>query len=202
MRKGLPFPFLTRQKPAALTILHVNISMCTILVRFMKYLILTILCLLFAACDAGLAPPPPLELGFSGTVHFTPGSWPSTDSLFSLKIFASQIYPLDSAKVYSGLFASPSTIFLFPSLSGTLPFFVDSLSYSFRLHSGLYKYVGVIQQNNPDLTSHGIKVFRVVGFYKDSLDPSLPGIVEVNDAAQVKGINIDVDFQNPPPQPF
>jgi hypothetical protein len=167
----------------------------------MRYLVLIILCMLLAACDGGLAPPPPMELGFSGTVYFTPSSWP-TDSLINLWIFASQIYPLDSAKVYSGLFASPSTIFVYPSLSGTLPFYVDSLSYSFPLHSGTYKYVGVIQQVSLDLINRGIRVFRVVGFYKGSTDSSQPGIVIVNDNYQVKGINIDVDFRNLPPQPF
>lgn len=176
--------------------------MCTILVRVMKYLVLIILCLLLAACDGGLAPPPPLELGFSGTVYFTPGSWPPSDSLISLLIFASQVYPLDSAKVYSGLFGSPSTIFAYPSLSGSLPFYVDSLSYSFPLRSGTYKYVGVIQQTNSDLAGHGIRVFRVVGFYKDSINLSQPGVVVVNDSAQVKGVNIDIDFRNLPPQPF
>lgn len=167
----------------------------------MRFLVLMILCLLLTACDGGLAPPPPIELGFSGTVYFTPGSWP-TDSLINLWIFASQIYPLDSAKVYSGLFASPATIFAYPSLSGSLPFYIDSLSYSFPLHSGTYKYVGVIQQTSFDLAGHGIRVLRVVGFYKDPTNLSQPGTVEVNESAQVKGININVDFRNPPPQPF
>ena len=176
--------------------------MCTILVRVMRYLILIILCLLLAACDGGLAPPPPLELGFSGTVHFTPGSWP-TDSLINLWIFASQIYPLDSAKVYSGLFSNTPTIFLYPSINESLqPFNVDSIAYSFPLHSGMYKYVGVIQQTSFDLAGQGIRVLRVVGFFKDSTDSSKPGIVHVNDNYQVKEINIDVDFRNPPPQPF
>jgi hypothetical protein len=87
-------------------------------------------------------------------------------------------------------------------LSGTLPFFIDSLSYSFPLRSGTYKYVGVIQQTNSDLAGQGIRVFRVVGLYKDSTNLSQPGSVVVNDSAQVKGINIDVDFRNLPPQPF
>jgi hypothetical protein len=183
--------------------LHVNIPMCTILVRVMKHLVLIILCLLLAACDGGLAPPPPMELGFSGTVYFTPGAWPPSDSLISLLIFASQTYPLDSAKVYSGLFSSPSTIFAYPSLGGSLPLSeVDSIPYSFPLHSGTYKYVGVIQQVSFDLVNRGIRVFRVVGFYKDPTNLSQPGTVEVNDDAQVKGINIDVDFRNPPQQPF
>jgi hypothetical protein len=173
--------------------------MCTILVIVMRFLVLMILCLLLTACDGGLAPPPPIELGFSGTVYFTPGSWP-TDSLINLWIFASQIYPLDSAKVYSGLFASPATIFAYPSLTSSLPFKVDSFQYSFPLHPGTYKYIGVIQQTNSVLTS--IRVFRVVGFYKDPTNLSQPGTVEVNESAQVKGINIDVDFRNPPPQPF
>ncbi len=177
--------------------------MCTILVRFMKYIILIILCLILVACDGGLAPPPPIELGLSGTVHFTPGSWPSSDSLVGLLIFASQVYPLDSAKVYSGLFSNPSTIFAYPSLSGSLPLsHVDSISYSFPLPSGTYKYIGVIQQTNSDISIHGIRVFRVVGFYKDSIDSSQPGIVIVNDTYQVRRVNINVDFRNPPPQPF
>jgi hypothetical protein len=163
----------------------------------MRFLVLMILCLVLVACDGGLAPPPPL--GFSGTVYFTPGSWP-TDSLFSLWIFASQIYPLDSAKVYAGLFSNPPTIILYPSISQSLPLSeVGSMSYSFPLQSGTYRYVGVIQHVSPDF---GIRAFRVVGFYKDSTNLSQPGIVEVNDSYQVKGINIDVDFRNPPPQPF
>ena len=175
---------------------------CTILVSVMKYLTVIIFCLLLASCDAGLAPPPPVELGFSGTVHFTPGSWP-TDSLFNLWIFASQIYPLDSAKVYSGLFSMPNTIFLYPSITQSFPLSeVDSIPYSFPLSSGSYKYVGVIQQVSPDLINLGIRVFRVVGFYKDSINRSQPGSVLVNDRYQVKGININVDFRNPPPQPF
>jgi hypothetical protein len=168
----------------------------------MRSIVLIILCLFLAACDGGLAPPPPVELGFSGTVYFTPGSWP-TDSLINLWIFASQIYPLDSAKVYSGLFTNPSTIFLYPGMNQSLPLSaVDSIPYSFPLHSETYKYVGVIQQVSLDLINRGVRVFRVVGFYKDSTNLSQPGNVIANNNYQVKGIDIHVDFRNPPPQPF
>jgi len=154
---------------------------------------------MLTACDNGLAPPAPVEPGFSGTVYFTPGSWPK-DSLFSLWIFASQVYPLDSEKVYNGLLGSKTTIFLYPSINQSLPLKeADSMLYSFPLQSGMYRYVGVIQHVSPDF---GIRAFRVVGFYKDTINPLQPGIVEANDTLQVKGINIDVDFQNPPPQPF
>jgi hypothetical protein len=60
----------------------------------------------------------------------------------------------------------------------------------------------VIQQTNGDLLNLGIRVFRVVGFYKDPANPSQPGSVIVDDFNQIKGINISVDFNNPPPQPF
>ena len=168
----------------------------------MRFLIFIFLCVLLASCDAGLAPPPPVELGFSGTVYFTPGSWPPADSLVSLWVFASNIYPLDSATVYAGLFSNPPTIFLYPDMSKSLPFFVDSISYSFPLQPGTYKYIGVIQQTSSNLFTLGIRVFRVVGFYKDPANLLQPGTVVVNNLSQVKGINIQVDFRNPPPQPF
>jgi hypothetical protein len=169
----------------------------------MKFFFLILLCVLLLSCDGGLAPLPPVELGFSGTVYFTPGSWPPADSLVSLMIFASKIYPLDSATVYAGLFSSPPAIFLYPSMSESLhPFNVDSIPYSFPLGSGSYKYIGVIQQTSNDLVTRGIRIFKVVGFYKDSINRSQPGAVMVNEFSQVKGINMDVDFRNPPPQPF
>jgi hypothetical protein len=52
------------------------------------------------------------------------------------------------------------------------------------------------------MLTYGIRVFRVVGFYRDPLIPSQPGSVVVNDTSQIEGININVDFQNPPAQPF
>jgi hypothetical protein len=170
----------------------------------MKHFIPILFCLLFSACDGGLAPPPPapIEFGFSGTVYFAPGSWPRADSLVSLWIFASKIYPLDSAKAYNGLLSYPQEIFVYPSMSSSLPFNVDSIQYSFRLSSGTYKYVGVIQQFNSDLATYGIRAFRVVGMYKDSINLSQPGSVVVNDTSQITGITMQVDFNHPPPQPF
>jgi hypothetical protein len=168
----------------------------------MRILILIILCLLLAACDGGLAPPPPTEPGFSGTIYFTPGSWPPADSLVSIMIFASKIYPLDSATVVVGLFSNPPSIFLYPEIGKSLPVDVDSISYFFPLHSGTYKYIGVVQQISTDLLNGGIRVFRVVGFYKDPTNLPQPGSVIVTDNSQTKGINFQVDFYNPPPQPF
>jgi hypothetical protein len=183
--------------------LHLVSPICIIPMLTMRFLPPIILCLLLISCDGGLAPPPPVELGFSGTVYFASGSWPPADSLVGIMIFASKIYPLDSATVFAGLFSDQPTIFVYPNISESLiPFFADSISYLFRLPSGTYKYIGVVQQISSDLLTHGIRIFRVVGFYKDSLNLSQPGSVTVNDIMQVKNINIQVDFHNPPPQPF
>ena len=63
--------------------MHLVNPICNILVSIMKSIVLIIICILLTSCDGGLAPPPPVELGFSGTVYFTPGSWPPADSLVS-----------------------------------------------------------------------------------------------------------------------
>jgi hypothetical protein len=165
----------------------------------MKFLPITIICILLIGCDRGLEPTPPADLGFAGTVYFT-GQWPPSDSIVSLWVFASQVYPLDSTKVISGLLFTPRMIFLYPSMSQSLPINTDSIDYSFLLPAGTYKYVGVIQQISA--ISNGIRAFRVVGFYPDSINNSQPGLVVVNEKEQVKGITINVDFDNPPPQPF
>ncbi len=168
----------------------------------MKLCIIIVFCLLLASCDAGLAPPPPIQPGISGTVFFSHGSWPPADSLVSVWIFASKIYPLDSATVYNGLFSSPPTISIYPSMASSLPFNVDSISYFFPLSTGTYKYIGVIQQTSADIFTRGIRVFRVVGYYKNVGIPAQPGSVTIQEASQVQDINITVDFKNPPTQPF
>jgi hypothetical protein len=184
--------------------LHLDIPMCNILLSVMKHITPILFCLLLSACDGGLEPPPPtpIEYGFSGTVYFAQSSWPRADSLVSIWIFASRIYPLDSAKAYNGLLSYPQEIFVYPSMSRSLPFNLDSIQYSFRLRTGTYKYVGVIQQFNSDMATYGIRAFRVVGLYKDSINLSQPGIVVVNDTSQITGIDMHVDFNHPPPQPF
>ncbi len=156
------------------------------------------------SCDGGLSPTPPPKPGLRGTIHFASGTWPGTpaspDSLSNLWVFASQQYPLDSALVISGLFSNPPTIYLYPSFVENLPFYVDSAQYSFDLPIGLYKYIGVIQHISPDYMS--IRSLRVVGFASDPTDATKPLQVMVREGMITTGININVSFHNPPPQPF
>ena len=169
----------------------------------MKSASLLIIAVFFFSCDHGLAPPSNVEQsvepGFGGTLYFEKGTWPSPDSLFNLWVFASQVYPLDSTKVFQGLFSSPPTIYLYPAFDKDLPFFVDSVSYSFKLPVATYKYVGVIQRFAIDLTVRNLKV---VGMYGNNATPPIPIEVTVRDGEFTSGVTFRVDFRKPPPQPF
>jgi len=166
--------------------------------------ILALCAIVWMSCDGGLSPTPAPKPGISGTVYFAKGTWPGTpsspDSLANLWVFASQVYPLDSSLVISGLFSNPPTIFLYPSVIENLPFYADSVQYSFSLPVGTYKYVGVIQHISPDYNT--IRTLRVVGLAKDPADSTSPRRVQVLDGLVTPGIDINVDFHNPPPQPF
>jgi hypothetical protein len=166
----------------------------------MKKLPIAAIVVLMLSCDHGLEPPPPVVPGFGGTVYFQKDTWPVADSLFSLWVFASEVYPLDSVKVIQGLlYSNPPTIFLYPSSDKNLPFFVDSVTYSFDLPPSTYKYVGVIQRFANDLNVHSL---RVVGVYGTNDTPPIPIPVIVSSANFVTGIDIKVNFLKPPPAPF
>lgn len=165
----------------------------------MKYLVAIFLALIFLSCEGGLEPPPLVEPGFGGTITFVRDSWPPRDSLVNLWIVASQIYPLDSVKIFAGIFSDPPTIFVYPSFGESLPLFVVSASYDFFLPPAVYRYVAVLQQTHSDIN---IRNFRVVGVYASPSNPAEPGQVTVRDFAFVPNINIHVDFHKLPPQPF
>lgn len=152
------------------------------------------------ACDGGLTLPPELKPGIAGTIRFSPAvPWPPTDSLQGLWLFASLLYPLDSARVITGVLIEPRTIFLYPSLSESLPYQVDSVRFKFELTPGDYRYVGVIQQLRPELV---VSSFRVVGMLEDPSLPGMPRSILVRPGAVISGLVVDVNFAAPPPQPF
>lgn len=165
----------------------------------MKYFAVIAIIVLFYSCDHGLAPPPAVEPGFGGTVYFAKGTWPPQDSLVNVWIFASQIYPLDSVKIFAGLLSNPPTIFVYPALDGNLPFFVDSVSYSFKLPPATYRYIGVLQRFQNEIN---VRSIRVVGLYSTNENPPLPIPVTVGDFQFVSGVSINVNFHKLPPQPF
>jgi len=165
----------------------------------MKKILLAALVVSSLSCDHGLAPPPPVEPGFGGTVYFEKGTWPSPDSLVNLWVFASEIYPLDSVKVFQGLLSDPPSIYVYPAFDRNLPLFVDSVSYTFNLPPGTYRYVGILQRMASDIDVHSL---RVVGVYGTADSPPLPIPVIVSESNFVAGVNIRVNFRKPPPAPF
>jgi len=152
--------------------------------------------LFFSACDEGLKPVPAYVP--SGTLSglITYHNWPPRDSLVNLRIVAfTEFPPTDIVfSVLQGIAA------VYPSIGDTalIPFYVDSLRYSFVVRAGHYPYVVVAQQFGPDV----MKNWRVVGQYDLDTNLAVPEAIDVPDRGVVKDVNINVDFTNLPPQPF
>lgn len=163
------------------------------------YIVLFLLLPVISGCDGGLTPPPEIEPGFSGEIVFRQETWPPIDSLYSLWLFASQIYPTDSIQVFNGIINTPPAIYLYPSFTENLPFQQDTLRYFFPLPPGTYIYIGVLHRFRNDIS---VSSLQVVGVYKDPADTSKNGRLIITEHSQFQGINIKVDFHNLPIQPF
>jgi len=151
-------------------------------------------------CDGGLAPPVADKPGFGGTIRFVRSSWPPADSIFGLWMFTSQNVPSDSSAIFAGLFSDPPTIYLYPGLTASLSEVpVDSVSYAIYPAAATYVYTGIIQQMTPAISAGGL---RVVGLYQKPGPGFVPETLRVVASEFITGIDINVDFQNPPPQPF
>ncbi len=153
--------------------------------------------LILLGCDGGLQPPPP-DPGIGGTIRFVQSSWPPADSLQGLWLFASKEYPLDSSRVVAGVLVEPRFVFLYPSLQEPLPLYVSQVRFDFPLEPGSYPYIGVIQQLKPQLV---ITSFRVVGVLHFPGNDTIPRPLTIA-GDFIDGLELNVDFNAPPPQPF
>jgi hypothetical protein len=140
----------------------------------MKILSSISIAFLLMSCDGGLTLPPDVEPGIIGTMEVS-GPWPPVDSVKTLWLFASQIFPIDSTKVVTGIL--DGRIVVYPSLSQSLPYNVSSQPFQMALPPSRYLYIGVLQR-------HGDNLF----------DPASYRVVGV--------LSIQIDFYNLPPQPF
>lgn len=154
---------------------------------------------LFPSCDTGLSPLNEPS-GFSGVVHFR--HWPPPDSVRELRIVAFERYPTDSAGIIAALLAGQAAVY--PELERRLPTFVDSIEYEFTTKKGLnlkvtnYEYVIVAQQYGPNVLTD----WRPAGVYSARPHSFEPAPVRVLLHRIIPNINIDVDFNNPPPRPW
>lgn len=162
----------------------------------MRTVFVLILSMLILSCDGGLEPPSsPQMLGtMSGLITYH--NWPPLDSLKDLRLVAFRNFPPRdiATEVLQG------RAMVYPPLgdSALVPFFVDSLRFLFTLPTGTYKYIAVAQQFGPGVTTD----WRAVGQFDLDSNLVIPSPVEIMVNDTTEGININVDFRNPPPPPF
>jgi len=155
------------------------------------------LTLLITGCDKGIEPASAEPTGFSGTVTFK-GDWPAGITRTHLVVFN---HLLQSSADFSQLNISfVSNPIQYGSNSYSFNSLNDSFTSIFQVIPGDYRYIAVAQSTTPDL-SFDRKDWVVVGVYTTSGDQSKPGIMTIRDGVITPGIDINVDFNNPPPQP-
>jgi hypothetical protein len=154
---------------------------------------------LFAGCDSELGPLAGAT-GFSGMIRFR--NWPSADSVHDMRLVVFETYPSDSAGILATLLAGHGAVY--PAIGTKFPAFVDSLPYTFTTTDGTnlqvqsYEYVIVAQQFGPNVLAD----WRPVGVYPAVTGSFIPAPVRVILHHVIAGIDIQVDFQNPPPKPW
>jgi hypothetical protein len=161
------------------------------------YTILPALFLLcFSACDHGLQPDGgmPAEItGISGKIIYQ--NWASAEPLFDLRLVVFKNYPPDNilTEVLSG------NAVVYPALGQEgLPSQVDTSNYTLALDPGVYEYVVVAWQYGPNVTSD----WRAAGQFQHSDQDTIPETVVITEGHLLRQVDIHVDFNDLPTQPF
>jgi hypothetical protein len=149
-----------------------------------------VISIVIASCDFGLTPVVQ-DPGFEGTIRIR-SAWPPADSVQTFVVIAFRSYP-------------PGNI-LEEVLSGRAlysePLKKDTSVVHYRIQRadlmGSFSYVVVAQQYGPDIQAN----WKVVGVYTTTGDNTRPSPVDLAGGMYVKGVDMDVDFYNLPPQPF
>lgn len=151
-------------------------------------------------CDKGIEPEPEKtnSIGhFSGKVTFT-GNWHAGIKRTHIVVFKNEI-------VDSTYFFPPNLAFVIDSI----PYRSQEYVYNsvennfiplFQLAAGDYKYIAVAQSKTPEI-SLDRKDWVIVGVYNIGGDQSRPKTLTILTGQVTTGVDIIVDFNNPPPQP-
>jgi len=174
------------------------------MVYMSKIFLIFISCILFSmitGCDKGISPTSANyqtgKTGFSGKVTFT-GTWPAGIKRTHIVVFRNIIQTSDD-------FYPPNFSFIIDSI----PYRSSSFTYNsidnnfislFTLGTGDYNYIVVAQSKTPDISLERAD-WNIVGIYYNGNDKSKPGIMTIQNGQMTTGIDINVDFNNPPPQP-
>ena len=156
--------------------------------------LLALLLIVPSGCDQGLSPEDSTSgPGYvSGTIHYR--NWP--DSLRDLRLVLFRQFP--PASIVSEVLEGTAVVY--PPLGDTslVPFFVDSLPYALAAEPGVYDYVVVAEQFGPNV----FRDWRPVGQYDLDTNRTIPSPITVTRGDTLRGIDINVDFLDPPPSPF
>jgi len=79
-----------------------------------------------------------------------------------------------------------------------LPFLVDTTIYIMELDPGYYEYVAIAQQYGPNI----FEDWLAAGQYDTIFSDELPTPITVISGELLEDINIHVNFDSLPPQPF
>ncbi len=170
---------------------------------YKTFLLLIICCILYfiSGCDKGIEPEPEKSpesetISFSGKVTFT-GNWPAGIARTHIVVFKNEIKSVAD-------FSFQNLAFVVDSIPyKSQEFIYNSIAnnfFSFTLADGTYKYIVVAQSKTPTISLNRDDWF-IVGVYYNNGDKSKPGTMTLQKGKNTAGIDINVDFNNPPPQP-
>lgn len=143
------------------------------------------------SCDGGLKPEP--KPSISGSISFEQNvPWPPADSMKDLRVVAFRTFPLADSTGIIDMILSGDAVF-----SESLDMYTDTASYFIELGSipDTMKYIAVAQQYG------SLFEWRAVGVYTETGDNTQNSMLIIDDNINYM-IDIHVDFNNLPPQPF
>lgn len=173
-----------------------------------KILFATITVVLFAlvsSCDKGIEPETKDisgTTGFSGKITFI-GNWPTGITRTHLFVFRNTIQSSDDFS-FQNLSAvidpvpNGSTEFNYNSVD--MNYIEHSFLPDFKIQAGEHAYAIVAQSKSPEI-SFARADWVIVGIYNIGGDQSKPKSLIIETGKMTTGVDITVDFNNPPPQP-
>ena len=168
--------------------------------KVLKFFSAFLTLILFAvACDHGIVPRDEESSGFSGTISFST-LWPDSIKRAFIVVFEKPLLTPDDVTIQNLKYLSREIPL------GIISHYYSSLDSAYippapgPFPSGSYAYVAIVQQSTEEL-SFARKDWFVSGVYYANGDTTQPGLMIIPDSTFVRDININVDFNNPPPQP-
>jgi hypothetical protein len=161
---------------------------------FVRHILLCFL-LFILACDHGLAPTDPgsKKTGISGRITFA--NQPADTARYDLRLVAFNNFP--PADIITEV--SQGEAVVYPAITEEgLPFDLDHVDYLMELSPGTIGYLVVAHQYGPSFMND----WQAVGQYDTMLADSLPTAIVIEPGKLLTDIDIEVDFNRLPIQPF